>query len=189
MSAVILIPAKGPDSIGFGGAAYGIVKQVYRQKGGGYRYQAGVQKAQPGVQYNKCFWTSKSASDVFWDAISAASTFIMMSHCGIEDGPILYYSKSDTDYCQPWPKAGTDNSLSQAGKDFWGKMKNKSSFKIVLIGCSSAVSYASLVAKEAQCPVYGFLNNCTAASDIVQIPLLRAIEAGKVPTGMKKCDP
>ncbi|QEL16253.1 hypothetical protein [Limnoglobus roseus] len=199
MSTVILFPSQGLHANAFAGTARAILDEFYNAGGGpgGTAFQTNVTRISTGnfsVSFSRPSW-AKGKGD-FWDAVSAASTFVMLSHSA-SDGPILNHDHTEDEsrdeldrFWQPWRREG--NTLNADGVSFWrkvGQQGRTNTARIALLGCDTASVYGPLVAKVANSDVFGYLHSCQAANHKVQIPQLKKIEKDEVPGGMKRVTP
>ncbi len=219
MSAVILCPSQGLHAAAFQGTSRQIIESFYCKKnekgemkrGGGFGFQTVISRIRCGkyqVDYWRADWDKNPEKPDFWTAVSQATTFIMLSHMGQVDGPILNHVDTNNKniaevdrFWQPWPTACITTPvaparsafatyLSPEGRGFWqrvGGINKTKKLKIVLLGCDSNSIYGPMVSAESKCPVFGFHHSCQAANHNTQIPNLTVIEdKDEAPLGMSK---
>jgi hypothetical protein len=188
MPAVIVIGAKtsnvGTDFNAFQGVAYFAARdsKIYGNRGGAYVFVASVDSASK-VSFKIDTYASNATNaskTTFWDAVSKSDRFMVASHCGPIDGPIL-------DGSQPWGvQQPLANKLGTNGMLFWSRVgtNRNNKVRITLLGCNSGLSYAGMVNTAAQSICYGTNSSIAAANWGTAQPLLQQIEAGKTPAGM-----
>jgi len=186
MFAVIIYASQGDGVTSFQATAYFANKKIYGSSAAVFKT---IYKKPFDVDFVLDTYCSPNIkNDKFWENVKLCSTFVTVSHFGIDDGPILAYQDpilfDDITMSQPWPTEDKDHTkLKSSGRLFWEKVGQGLSMKIVLLGCNSGVTYAQAVATAAKCDVFGFVDSSAAGNWASMEPHLTAVESG---TGILK---
>lgn len=184
MSTVLIAPTQGEHASLFLSTARDILKNIYKSKGSVFKTVIDEDR--------KVEFKSDGLARSFWDSVSAADTFITVSHCGLEDGPNLAFHDRSFPLpgsAQPWPTDGNTSHLSLEGMLFWSRVGmpgRSNTAKIILIGCDTGKTYAGAVNKVAHCPVFGFKDLCAAANSGSMQQHIKNIELAGASPGMKR---
>ena len=189
--AVLIVPMYGKDKAQFLESAQQILSKVYNNNG--VIFKAHALRGTGGVvRFLAVSNLPRGASSDHLEHTQKASSYIVLSHMGLVDGPILS-DESGTAVLdnQPWAVApGTDN-LQMAGAVHWttvGRSRNNS-VTIMLLGCDSAVSYGKIVARAAQSTVWGFSDSCSSGIPEFSVKAVKSIEGGTVTKILRRIQP
>jgi hypothetical protein len=188
MSTVLIAPTQGEHTSLFQTTARDILRNIYGSKGAVFKTVLSLvkDKDDPTIVKTKVTFVLDVGKGEFWDNVSSASTFITVSHGGIEDGPNLAYHDSSFPIGtnQPWPTDGNSSRLSVGGMLFWARVGTgrTNTAKIILLGCDSGTTYAGAVSTAAKSRAFGFLDRCAAANSQAMQKVVSDIEkSGKSP--------
>lgn len=166
MAATILVPSQGDHAKHFKTVGKHLIDTVYGKKG--WLFSSIVHQNGNVAVHLESSPKGSSATIDFWSQISDSGSFLTISHCGIDDGPILAHHDPElhtTDQTQPWHLEVTGRSLDTRGRSFWSRVGRAlpSSGKILILGCNSGKSYAEKVSDTAGRKTFGFTDSCSAA--------------------------
>lgn len=182
-TALIIVPANSSHAGGFLASALDLRENVY-----GFQntmiFKVAV-AANLSVSFLPAIKPPKIFSNDFDECLKVPITFMVISHIGVIDGPIM----SHAPFLQPWALDQLTRFLDTAGAAFWSKVGQGSNLvKIVLSGCESGRTYGQAVANAAGKSVYGFQDDIGSGIPSVLRPYIKTLEAGRTPHGMVKSE-
>jgi hypothetical protein len=191
MSAVLIVPMHGKDKAQFLESAKQILGKVYGNKG--VIFKAHALRGTGGVvRFLAASKLPSGASSEHLEHTQKASRYIVLSHMGLLDGPILSdESGTATLDNQPWGAVPGTTDLQMAGAIHWGTVgrSRNNSVTIMLLGCDSAVNYGRMVASAAQSTVWGFSSSCPSAIPEFSVKAVKNMESGTVTNTLKRLQP
>lgn len=189
MTAIIIVPAHGKDKGPFLECATRIKQDCFSDKGS--IFKAFSMKGTGGVVKFLPTDTSKSAVD-YMTAMRSATKYIVLSHMGEVDGPILYEDHGTAVLdMQPWATQAGTQDLQMMGAIHWGTVgrSRNNKVEILLFGCNSALSYSKIVARYSSSRVWGFKNSCPSAIPTFSISAVNKVLKGKGDNTLVFSDP
>ena len=201
MFAVFMVPSQGHHHVHFAVVAKKLLKEIYHSQGAVFKTVLQGDPKSPSVNFVLDQTGSPAGANTsFWESVRLATRFIVVSHIGYLDGPILSYKDGGVyylvpphagkiSYAQPWPTVdGHPEQLTTEAVLFWSRIgtsslrggprkpTNRDDLRIYLLGCDGALTYAGPAARAAQCPVYGFTNSTASADTKTMLDAVAPLE-------------
>ncbi|GLS45767.1 hypothetical protein [Methylobacterium brachythecii] len=193
MPATLVVPAAGKDKGPFLNCAKQVLQDCYA--GDGVIFTAFSQQGTNGtVKFAAATNPPKGGSSDYVTEMRRATDYIVLSHMGELDGPILY-NDGHTDGLldmQPWACVpGDPDQLQMPGIIHWTTtgVSRTNKVRIMLFGCDSGITYGKAVCKSSRSVTYGFKDACPSAIPDFSVKAVKSIQAGRPQHGLGRFDP